>query len=146
MANGDITVTIGISGTMTTSGTAIRTIAESTTFSSIAAVFEREIDATTSLTTLFTISATPGGSVLKSTAFNCLFVTNLNGTNFVTIGCIDDSAKATYYKIAAGESLLLMDGQIDVNVTGAVAGTLTDIDTVNVKADTGTCRIQVLAF
>jgi hypothetical protein len=40
----------------------------------------------------------------------------------------------------------LMDGQIDANADGGVAGTQTTIDTVNVKADTGTCRIQVLAF
>ena len=131
---------------MTTTGTAIRTIAESVTFSSIAAVFEREIAATTTLTTLFTISATPGGSVLGSSAFSCLFITNLDGTNFVTVGCIDDGVKATYHKIAAGESLLLMTGQIDANADGGVAGTQTTIDTVNIKADTGTCRVQVLAF
>lgn len=144
MAAGDFTVTVSVSGTLS-SGNAIASRTFTKTFSSIANAYEREVTVPTTLMSLVTIAAAVAGAQL--TALNCIIIKNQDPTNFVTVGWLDSGAKSCYKKLKAGEILVLMNDQFDCDDdSGATFGAFNQLDTVNLQADTGACVCAVVAF
>ena len=145
MANGDVTVQVKVSGTLS-GGDAIRTFDESKTYSSIATVFDRVITlpATGTVVDLLAIGTNAAGATL--TAWNCLIVYNMDTTNAVRIGLKDTGADTAYVRLNAGEHFVLERDQLDVNTTGAAYGAYNSIDTVTAESIAGTPTLQVVAF
>lgn len=143
MANGDITVTVSVSGTLTT-GDAVRDFSEAKSYSSIGDVFDRVLNVPTSEVTALAIG-TVGGQTLA--AWNCLIVKNLDATNYVTIGLKDTGAKSAYHRINAGEMYMLQRDQLECDDdSGGSFSSFNSIDTVTLQANTAACRCMVLAF
>lgn len=143
MAAGDITVEVTVSGTLT-SGDAIAAFSEEKVFSSIADVFQRTLLIGTTVQNILLIGTVAG---MTLSALNGLIVRNNDSTNFVTVGLIDDGVKSVYLKVMPGQALVLTGAAIDCDDdAGGALGTLTNIDTVTLKADTAACRCQVIAF
>ena len=71
-------------------------------------------------------------------------VTNLDDTNFVSLRLYngDDSF---WIKLAAGESLLLMNNEIDAIADSSTFGAFEDITSVSAKADTAACDVEFIA-
>jgi hypothetical protein len=71
-------------------------------------------------------------------------VTNLDDTNFVSLRLYngDDSF---WIKLAAGESLLLMNNEIDAIADSSTFGAFEDITLVAAKADTAACDVEFIA-
>jgi len=70
-------------------------------------------------------------------------ITNLDDTNFVTLR-LYNGADSFWYKLAAGESLMLMNNEMDA-ATGTTFGALADITSVLAQADTATCDVEFIA-
>jgi hypothetical protein len=145
MANGDVNVTIAVSGTLS-SGDAIATVSKTKTFTSVAQIFQRDITVPTgSAPTVLSIGATVAGATL--TALQNLVIYNSDPTNYLTVGIIDAGAKSAHFKIKAGEMFVLMDGNIDADDdTGAAFGAFTSIDSITLQANTGAVVAKVIAF
>lgn len=144
MAAGDLTLTVAISGSVT-SGNNIASRTFTKTFSSIANVFEREVTVPTTLMSLITIAAAVAGAAL--TDLNCIVIKNQDPTNYVTVGWLDTGAKSCYKKLKAGEILVLMNLQFECDDdSGATFAAFNDIDTINVQANTSACVCAVVAF
>lgn len=143
MANGDVTVQVKVSGTLS-GGDAIRTFDESKTYSSIADVFDRILEVPVTEQTVLGIGVVAGATIA---AWNCLVVYNMDATKYVTIGLKDTGAKSAYFRINAGEPFVLARDQLecDDDAGGAFVG-FNSIDTVTLQANTAAVRCQVVAF
>lgn len=143
MANGDITVQVIVSGTLS-GGDQIATFSESKVASSIADVFDRILNVPTTEATVLQIGTVAGATLA---AWNCLVVYNMDATNYLTIGLKDTGAKSAYFRINPGEPFVLMRDQIecDDDAGGAFAA-FNSIDTVTLQANTAAVRAHVVAF
>lgn len=118
-------------------------MSESFTKSSITDEINREITVPTSLTTILTLGALAASGLAT---LNGLVIWNTHATNFVTLGFIDTSAKAAYFKLPAGRPFVLFSDQLETNVTGGAFSAFNSIDTINAIADTAACVLKIRAF
>lgn len=112
-------------------------------FTSKGQVDQRIMSVATTETALFNWeSADSAGS---GVAANYVYfrVTNLDDTNFVTLR-LYNGADSFWLKLAAGESLLLMNNEMDA-ITGSTFGALADITSVLAQADTAVCDVEFIA-
>ena len=145
MANGDITLTVGLSGTTSTAGDSVASFSESKLTSSISIYYDRflTIDNAAARTALV-VSATAAGNAIP--ALNGLIVFNM-GAVALTLGLLDDAVKSSYVSIPAGGFFIMNGATLDADDdSGAVVGTLTNIDTVTLQAASATCVCRVIAY
>jgi hypothetical protein len=142
-ANGEITVTVGITGKLL-SGQQIMSVSESKEFTSISDLFQRVLTIGTTVQTLAAIGTVAGATLA---ALNCIYVKNLDATNFLVLGFIDTGAKSVYVKLAPGESFLHMDDKIECDDdAGGAFSAFNNADTVTLKADTADVKALVCVF
>lgn len=145
MANGDITLAIKVSGSTSTAGDVVSTFSESLTTSSVATYVDEflTIDAVAARTVL-TVSATAGGATIP--ALRGLVIFNM-GAVALTVGLIDAGVKSVYMNLPVGGMIALTGATIDADDdSGAVVGTLTNIDSVTLQAASSTCVCRVIAY
>ena len=113
------------------------------TYTSKGQVDQRIMSASTAAKTIFNWGAADEAGTGVKANYAYFRVTNLDDTNFVTLR-LYNGADSFWFKIAAGESLLLMNNEMDA-VTGTTFGALADIALVEAKADTAACDIEFIA-
>ena len=113
------------------------------TFTSKGQVDQRIMSVATSEKTLFNWSTADDAGTGVKTDYAYFRVTNLDDTNFVTLR-LYNGADSFWFKLAAGESLLLMNNEMDA-VTGTSFGALADITLVAAKSDTAACDVEFIA-
>ena len=136
----NLTVTIVESYTL--NGVAYGNTVEKT-FTSKGKVDQRILNVATSETALFNWEAADSAGIGVAADYAYFRVTNLDDTNFVTLR-LYNGADSFWYKLAAGESLMLMNNEMDA-ITGTTFGALADITSVLAKADTATCDVEFIA-
>ena len=70
-------------------------------------------------------------------------ITNLDDTNFLTLR-VKSTADSFFYKIKAGESLLLMDNEMDAVESSVTFGAFTDITNIAALADTDGVDVELM--
>ncbi len=113
------------------------------TFTSKGQVDQRIMSVATSEKTLFNWSTADDAGTGVKTDYAYFRVTNLDDTNFVTLR-LYNGADSFWFKLAAGESLLLMNNEMDA-VTGTSFGALADITLVAAQANTAACDVEFIA-
>lgn len=113
------------------------------TFTSKGQVDQRIMSVATSEKTLFNWSTADDAGTGVKTDYAYFRVTNLDDTNFVTLR-LYNGADSFWFKLAAGESLLLMNNEMDA-ITGTSFGALADITLVAAKANTAACDVEFIA-
>ena len=113
------------------------------TFTSKGQVDQRIMSVATSEKTLFNWSTADDAGTGVKTDYAYFRVTNLDDTNFVTLR-LYNGADSFWFKLAAGESLLLMNNEMDA-VTGTTFGALADITLVAALANTAACDVEFIA-
>ena len=136
----NLTVTIVESYTL--NGVAYGNTVEKT-FTSKGQVDQRIMNVATTEKDLFNWDATDaaGRGVVADYAY--FRITNLDDTNFITLR-LYNGADSFWYKLAAGESMMLMNNEMDA-VTGTSFGALADITLVAAQADTAACDVEFIA-
>ena len=136
----NLTVTIVESYTL--NGVAYGNTVEKT-FTSKGQVDQRIMNVATTEKDLFNWGATDaaGRGVVADYAY--FRITNLDDTNFITLR-LYNGADSFWYKLAAGESMMLMNNEMDA-ITGTTFGALADITSVLAKADTAACDVEFIA-
>ena len=136
----NLTVTIVESYTL--NGVAYGNTVEKT-FTSKGQVDQRIMNVATTEKDLFNWGATDaaGRGVVADYAY--FRITNLDDTNFITLR-IYNGADSFWYKLAAGESMMLMNNEMDA-ITGTTFGAFADITSVLAKADTAACDVEFIA-
>jgi len=113
------------------------------TFSSKGQVDQRIMSVATSSTTLFMFDTADSAGTAVAADYVYFRVTNLDDTNFVTLRLFN-GADSFWLKIAAGESLLLMNNEMDA-VTGTTFGALADITHIYGQSNTAACDVEFMA-
>jgi hypothetical protein len=136
----NLTVTIVESYTL--NGVAYGNTVEKT-FTSKGQVDQRIMNVATTEKTLFNWGAADDAGTGVAADYAYFRVTNLDDTNFVTLR-LYNGADSFWYKLAAGESMMLMNNEMDA-VTGTSFGALADITLVAAQADTAACDVEFIA-
>jgi len=136
----NLTVTIVESYTL--NGVAYGNTVEKT-FTSKGQVDQRIMNVATTEKTLFNWGAADDAGTGVAADYAYFRVTNLDDTNFITLR-VYNGADSFWYKLAAGESMMLMNNEMDA-ITGTTFGALADITLVAAKADTATCDVEFIA-
>ncbi len=76
--------------------------------------------------------------------FQYFRVTNLDDTNFITL-MLFNGADSFFYKLKAGDTLLLMDNEMDAIASSASFGAFADITRIKADADTAECAVEFFA-
>ena len=113
------------------------------TFSSKGQVDQRIMSVATSSTTLFMFDTADSAGTAVAADYVYFRITNLDDTNFVTLRLFN-GADSFWLKIAAGESLLLMNNEMDA-ITGTTFGALADITHIYGQSDTAACDVEFMA-
>jgi hypothetical protein len=136
----NLTVTIVESYTL--NGVAYGNTVEKT-FTSKGQVDQRIMNVATTEKTLFNWGAADDAGTGVAADYAYFRVTNLDDTNFITLR-VYNGADSFWYKLAAGESMMLMNNEMDA-VTGTSFGALADITLVAAQADTAACDVEFIA-
>jgi len=136
----NLTVTIVESYTL--NGVAYGNTVEKT-FTSKGQVDQRIMNVATTEKALFNWEAADSAGTGVAADYAYFRVTNLDDTNFVTLR-LYNGADSFWYKLAAGESMMLMNNEMDA-ITGTTFGALADITSVLAKADTAACDVEFIA-
>ena len=113
------------------------------TFTSKGQVDQRIMSVATTEKTLFNWSTVDDAGTGVKNNYAYFRVTNLDDTNFVTLR-LYNGADSFWFKLAAGESLLLMNNEMDA-VTGTTFGALADITLVAALANTAACDVEFIS-
>ena len=136
----DLTVTITESYTLNSVvyGNTVNKI-----FSSKGQVDQRIMSVATTEKTLFNFGSADSAGTGVTTDYAYFRVTNLDDTNFISLRLYngDDSF---WIKLAAGESFLLMNNEIDAIADSSTFGSFEDITSILGKADTEACDVEFM--
>jgi hypothetical protein len=113
------------------------------TFTSKGQVDQRIMSVATTAKTLFNWGAADDAGTGVAADYVYFRVTNLDDTNFITLR-LYNGADSFWFKVAAGESLLLMNNEMDA-VTGTSFGALADITLVAAQANAAACDVEFIA-
>ena len=111
-------------------------------FTSKGQIDQRIMNVATSSTTLFMFDTADSAGTAVAANYVYFRITNLDDTNFVTLRLFN-GADSFWFKIAAGESLLLMNNEMDA-VTGSTFGALADITHIYGQSNTAACDVEFM--
>ena len=134
-------LTVTITESYTLNGVSYGNTVEKT-FASKGQVDQRIMNVSTTAKTIFNWGAADEAGTAVKADYTYFRITNLDDTNFVTLR-LYNGADSFWFKLAAGDSLLLMNNEMDA-ITGSTFGALADITSVLGKADTAACDVEFM--
>ena len=117
------------------------------TVASINEIYKHIVTATTTATTFLKFgSAASAGTLIRSDV-SYLRLTNLDDTNFVTVGLSDDSADTAYFKLEKKQSIIIggtdEGPQIDIHASAGAFAAWASVDSLILDADTASCDVEI---
>ena len=119
------------------------------TVASINEIYKHIVTATTTATTFLKFgSAASAGTLIRSDV-SYLRLTNLDDTNFVTVGLSDDSADTAYFKLEKKQSIIIggsdVGPEVEVKTDAAAFSAFASVDSLILDADTASCDVEIFA-
>jgi hypothetical protein len=119
------------------------------TIASINEVYKQIVTATTTATTFLKFGTAASAGTLIRADVSYLRITNLDDTNFVTIGLSDDGADTAYIKLEKKQSIIIggtdEGPQVDIHATAGAFAAWADVDSLILDADTASCDVEIFA-
>ncbi len=102
-------------------------------------IAQRIVRVPTSLKTILSFGSAIAAGTYVAGDVKYVRITNLDDTNFVTIGLLDsDNAyDRAYFKIEKGETIVFHNSKIEAHADNSAFAAFVDFDTINAQADTG---------
>ena len=117
------------------------------TISSINEIYKHIVTATTTATTFLKFGTAASAGTLIRADVSYLRITNLDDTNFVTVGLSDDSADTAYFKLEKKQSIIIggtdEGPQIEVKTDAAAFAAWASVDSLILDADTASCDVEI---
>ena len=136
----DLTVTINESITLngyTRSGTNTLTIAN------VAEVDNRIINVGTAEVDILGFGSANGQGSFIRTDVKYIRITNLDDTNYVTLGVSKTGADTVFFKLESGKSMMFGNDDIEVDASGGASGTFVEADNISAKANGAACDVEM---
>jgi len=119
------------------------------TVSSINEVYKQIVTATTTAATFLKFGTAASAGTLIRSDVSYLRITNLDDTNFVTVGLQDDSADTAYIKLEKGQSVILggtdEGPQVEVSTNASAFSAWASVDSLTLDADTASVDVEIFA-
>ncbi len=119
------------------------------TVASINEVYKHIATATTTATTFLKFGTAASAGTLIRENVSYLRLTNLDDTNFVTVGLSDDSADTAYFKLEKGQSIIIggtdEGPQVDIHATAGAFAAWASVDSLILDADTASVDVEIFA-
>ena len=119
------------------------------TVASINEVYKHIATATTTATTFLKFGTAASAGTLIREDVSYLRLTNLDDTNFVTVGLSDDSADTAYFKLEKKQSIIIggtdEGPQIDIHATAGAFAAQASVDSLILDADTASVDVEIFA-
>ena len=119
------------------------------TVASINEVYKHIVTATTTATTFLKFGTAASAVTLIRADVSYLRITNLDDTNFVTVGLSDDSADTAYFKLEKKQSIIIggtdEGPQIDIHASAGAFAAWASVDSLILDADTASCDVEIFA-
>ena len=119
------------------------------TVASINEVYKHIATATTTATTFLKFGTAASAGTLIREDVSYLRLTNLDDTNFVTVGLSDDSADTAYFKLEKGQSIIIggtdEGPQVDIHATAGAFAAWASVDSLILDADSASCDVEIFA-
>jgi hypothetical protein len=113
------------------------------TVSNINEVDRRIFTASTSEVDILGFGSANGQGQYTRTAVEYVRITNLDDTNFVTIGVSDSGSDTFYVKLEAGKSFIMGNDDLEIHATGGASSAFSEADSISAKADTASVDLEV---
>tara|TARA_R100001443_G_scaffold4358_3_gene12865 strand:- start:3609 stop:4055 length:447 start_codon:yes stop_codon:yes gene_type:complete len=113
------------------------------TFSSNGQVLQRIMNVSTSDPEIINFGATDEAGQVVEADYKYFRIKNLDDTNFITL-TLYNGADSFFYKLAAGDTFLLMNNEMDAIGSSRAFGAFADITQIKADADTAACDIEIL--
>tara|TARA_R100001463_G_scaffold18004_1_gene45342 strand:- start:1627 stop:2073 length:447 start_codon:yes stop_codon:yes gene_type:complete len=114
------------------------------TYASNGQVLQRVMNISTSDPAILNFGAADAAGQLTVGDYKYFRVTNLDDTNFITLTLYNGS-DSFFYKVAAGDTFLLMNNEMYAVDGSTTVSTLADITQIKADADTAACDIEIIA-
>ena len=119
------------------------------TVSSINEIYKHIVTATTSKTTFLKFGAAASAGTLIRADVSYLRLTNLDDTNFVTVGLQDDGADTVYLKLEKGQSLVVGGSdegpEVEIHATAGAFSAFASVDSLTLMANTASIDVEIFA-
>lgn len=141
LSNATFTSTITESVTLnnvTTSSTQTLSIANVNEFD------KRIVNVPTSSINLIGFGSANGVGTFLRTAVKYIRITNLDDTNFVTIGVIDTGGDVFYVKLEAGKSFFMGSDDLEADTSGGSFSAWSEADFITALADTAAVDVEYM--
>ena len=136
----DLTVSISESITLngyTRSGTNTLTI------SNVAEVDNRIINVGTSEVDILGFGSANGQGSFVRTDVKYIRITNLDDTNYVTLGVSKTGADTFFIKLEAGKSFMLGNDDLEIDASGGASSAFVEADNISAKANGAACDVEM---
>lgn len=111
--------------------------------------YKHIVTATTTATTFLKFGSAASAGTLIRADVSYLRITNLDDTNFVTVGLSDDSADTAYFKVEKGQSVIIggtdEGPQVDIHASAGAFAAWASVDSLILDADTASCDVEIFA-
>jgi len=119
------------------------------TIASINEIYKHIVTATTSVTTFLKFAAAASAGTLIRTDVSYLRLTNLDDTNYVTVGIQDDGADTAFFKLEKGQSIILggtdEGPEVEIHASAGSFGAWASVDSLTLTANTASCDVEIFA-
>jgi len=117
--------------------------------SSVTEAHKRIITVPTSERTIINIGTLVGAGMFVEGDVKYIRITNLDDTNFVTVGLSDDSSDTAYLKLEKGQSIIIggtdEGPQVDIHASAGAFAAWASVDSLILDADTASCDVEIFA-
>ncbi len=114
------------------------------TYVSNGQVLQRVMSVSTSDPAILNFGAADAAGQLTVGDYKYFRVTNLDDTNFITL-TLFNGTDSFFYKVAAGDTFVLMNNEMDAIASSTTFGAFADITQIKADADTAACDIEIIA-
>ena len=105
------------------------------TIASVTEYTNRIINVGTAETDIVGFAAANGQGAYIRTDVKYMRFTNLDDTNYITIGVSKTGADTAFFKLEAGQTFIVNNDDIEVDAAGGASGAFVEADSISAKAN-----------
>lgn len=135
------TLTISITESVTLGGSD-RGSTHTQTIASVAEYTNRIVNVGTAETDIVGFAAANGQGSYVRTDVAYMRFSNLDDTNYVTLGISKTGADTAFFKLEAGQTIIVNNDDLEVDASGGASGTFVEADNISAKANGAAVDIE----
>jgi hypothetical protein len=135
------TLTVTITESVTLNGSD-RGSTATLTIANVAETDNRIVNVGTAEVDVIGFAAANAQGAFVRTDVKYIRLTNLDDTNYVTLGVSKTGADTAFFKLEAGKSMIFGNDDIEVDASGGASSAFVEADNISAKANGAACDVE----